>query len=66
MLVAPSVGLPLVLYAGEGNRRIITSPAIRVMHDPTAGGIYVQTGNALYVLQRNPREAPCTTLLQKR
>lgn len=46
----PRVGQSLVLFREAGDRRIVTSPVVRMFNGPRA--TYVQTLNTLYVLDR--------------
>jgi hypothetical protein len=52
MLGTPRLGRPMVMYdARDGNRRIVTSPVIRVFGGGSSDGTYVQTRNTLYFLE---------------
>lgn len=53
---APRVGQPLVMFADEGGRRIITSPVVRAFED-RAFGTYVETRNTVYLLKRTSTDA---------
>jgi hypothetical protein len=48
----PTVGRPLVMYGGDGNRRIVTSPVIRMFTGTQTHGTFIQTRNSLYLLER--------------
>jgi hypothetical protein len=54
LLKPPTVGQRLIMYRGRSNRRIITSPVLRMFHDATAWGTYFETRNSLYLLQVDP------------
>jgi hypothetical protein len=54
LLAPPTVGRRLIMYRGRSNRRIITSPILRVYQDASAWGTYFETRNSLYLLQYEP------------
>ena len=47
----PQVGRPMVMYGGDGNDRIVTSPVIRMFCGTESRGTFVQTRNTLYLLE---------------
>ena len=51
MVGGPQVGRPMVMYGGDGNRRIVTSPVVRMFAGTDGDGTYVQTRNTLYFLE---------------
>lgn len=53
---SPRVGRPLVVIREAGNRRIVTSPVVRVLE--RGGATYVQTRNTTYCF--DGREDPPT------
>ncbi len=55
LLTAPAVGRRLVMYRSRSNRRIVTSPVVRMYQDTTAWGTYFETRNSVYLLQVDPR-----------
>ncbi len=54
LLSPPAVGRRLIMFRGSSNRRIITSPVMRVYQDANAWGTYFETRNSLYLLQYDP------------
>ena len=54
LLTAPAIGRRLVMYRGRSNRRIVTSPVVRMYQDSTAWGTYCETTNSVYLLQVDP------------
>lgn len=51
LLHRPVPGARLVMYGGDGRRRIVTSRITRTYHLPNVDGTFVETGNSLYLLQ---------------
>ena len=51
MLGGPQIGRPMVMFGGDGNRRIVTSPVVRVFDGTEGRGTYVETRNTLYFLE---------------
>ncbi len=51
MVGGPRVGRPMVMFGGDGNRRIVTSPVVRMFAGTDGDGTYVQTRNSLYFLE---------------
>jgi hypothetical protein len=51
MLGGPRPGRPMVMYDSDGNRRIVTSPVVRIFGANESSGTYVQTRNTLYFLE---------------
>jgi hypothetical protein len=54
LLTAPAVGRRLIMYRGRSNRRIITSPVLRMYQDERTWGTFFETRNSLYLLQVDP------------
>ena len=50
MLTRPAIGGRLVLYGTANDRRLVTSPVVRMFSDTDGGGTYVETNNSLYLL----------------
>jgi hypothetical protein len=42
------------MYRGRSNKRIVTSPVLRMYTDATAWGTYYETRNSVYLLQVEP------------
>lgn len=51
MVGQPEVGRPMVMFGPDGNRRIVTSPVVRMFGDARDSGTYVETKNTLYLLR---------------
>lgn len=51
MVGRPEVGRPMVMFGSDGNRRIVTSPVVRMFDDAHNSGTYVETKNTLYLLR---------------
>jgi hypothetical protein len=51
MLTQPAVGARLVMYGGASNRRIVTSPVVRMYPAHEVLGTVFETRNSVYLLQ---------------
>jgi hypothetical protein len=51
MVGGPQIGRPMVMYGSDGNRRIVTSPVVRVFDGTEGRGTFVETRNTLYFLE---------------
>ena len=51
MLTAPTVGDRLIMYGGQSNRRIVTSPVVRMYPAQECFGTVFETRNSVYLLQ---------------
>lgn len=51
MVGGPEIGRPMVMYGSDGERRIVTSPVVRMFEGTQGNGTYVQTRNTLYFLE---------------
>ncbi|MBL4685216.1 MAG: hypothetical protein JKY37_11545 [Nannocystaceae bacterium] len=58
LLARPREGARLVMFERVSNKRLVTSRVVRVYNRPEVEGTFVETGNSVYLLERERLAAP--------